>query len=225
MRCIHFLDTDGFAGTERHLLVLVRLLRGHGVDATIGCLGRSLLENAAADQGIPTHSLGRRPGPSTLLAVLRLVRRCRPTLIHSHNGRTQLAEAVAHRITGTPLFATQHFLDPRYTTYRGLKRVAANAAHAWVNRQVTRFIAVSEAARSAMLSREHLQCGRIVTVPNGIEPLVRPPVDQLGRVRVELGVSADAPMIVTVARLSPDKGTADLIYALPRVRESLPPRS
>ena len=221
MRCFHLLDTDGFAGTERHVLSLCRQLRRRGVEAEIGCRSGSAVERVAAQQNIPVHSLGGRPGPIMLKTLLQSVRRLRPELVHAHNGRTQLMGAVVHQLTGVPLFATQHFLDPQFTTYRGAKRAAANAAHRWVNRRVTKFVAVSEAARIAMLAREHLSADHVVTIPNGIEPLGRPSTAQVFRVRTELKVQADAPLVVTVARLVAEKGITDLIDALPLVSTAI----
>lgn len=216
------MDTQDFAGTERHLLLLVGRLRTRGIEAAIGCRDGSALQCEAIAQQIPSVPLGRRPGPTMLLTLLRHVRGQRVDLLHAHNGRTQLMSAIIGRSTGIPIFATQHFLSPMSTTYRGPKRVLANAAHQWVNRQVRRFAAVSEAARTAMLERERLPPDQIVTVPNGIEPLAPPPADRLERIRAGLGVSVGAPLVVTVARLVLEKGIADLIDAVPLVRRSVP---
>ena len=222
VRCIHLLDTDGFAGTERHVLLLVRRLRLQGVDAVIGCRGRSPLEAAAVEQGLPVVALAERPGVRMLLGLFRQVRRSRPDLIHAHNGRTQLMGAIVNQVTGAPLFATQHFLKPQFTTYRGAKRALANGAHAWVNGRVTRYAAVSEAARLAMLERERLPGESVTTVPNGIDPLVLPSPERLAALRAELTVPPGVPMVVTVARLVAEKGIGTLIDAVVIVRRTVP---
>jgi glycosyltransferase involved in cell wall biosynthesis len=221
MRCIHLLDTQDFAGTERHLLLLVQRLRMRRIDASIGCRAGSALQREAVSLQIPTVVLGDRPGPKMMVAFLRHVRRERYDLIHSHNGRTLLMAAIAHSLTGVPVFATQHFITPWSTTYRGTKRIVSDVAHRWVNRRVTRFAAVSEAARSAMLDREGVPPDQVVTIVNGIEPLVPPSTERIAAVRAELGVSAGTLLVVTVARLVREKGIADLIDAVPLVGRSV----
>lgn len=221
MRCIHLLDTNEFAGTERHVLLLAQQMRRQGADAVIGCRSGSPLEREAAARAIPTVNLGSRPGFGMLCALWRCVRRKEVDLIHAHNGRTLLIGAIVERLTGVPLFATQHFLEPQFTTYRGMKRALANAAHHWVNQSVSRFAAVSEAARVATLAREQIAPEQVVTIPNGVEPLPALSPERRLALRAELGADSDGPLIVTVARLVTEKGLGDLVATVPKVLQSI----
>ncbi|HLC16952.1 MAG TPA: glycosyltransferase [Thermodesulfovibrionia bacterium] len=93
----------------------------------------------------------------------------------------------------------------------------------WVNRVVL----VSEQLRSTVTSREGVREEQIVVIPNGINrEFITKPVENCKaareRIRAEFGVSLDTNVIVTVGRLSPEKGHLDLFQAFVQVLAKLP---
>ena len=222
LKCFHLLDTTGFAGTERHVLLLMRRLADQDMNVQLLCCANTKLWNAATDDQLTLREIPARFGLTSLFRVCRLIKFHQPDVIHAHNGRTQLMGAVANLITGVPFVATQHFIEPQFSTYRGMKRIVATAAHAWVNSRVSRFVAVSDAARTAMINRESLKPEKILTIVNGIDPIDVPPESRLSEIRKELAVVAEAPLIVTVARLVPEKGLLELFRAFVLVKQAFP---
>jgi len=223
LRALQMLDTDQFAGTERHVALLSTELNRLGVRTTVACRRGSQLQNEAESGGVCT--LGVYGVGGLWLPMRDLVRYVRGSgidILHCHNGRTMLMAAALHRLTGVRVVATQHFLTPQHVHYRGAKRVAAQGAHRWVNRQVAHVIAVSEAARQEMMAREGIPSDRITTVPNGIGVLAAIDREERGRRRGELGVTTASPLIVTLARLTPEKGLTILLRAAPTVLAACP---
>jgi glycosyltransferase involved in cell wall biosynthesis len=93
----------------------------------------------------------------------------------------------------------------------------------WVNRVVL----VTEQLRSRVISREGVRDEQIVVIPNGINPeFITKHVENCNaareRIRAEFGVSLDTNVIVTVGRLSPEKGHLDLFHAFVQVLAELP---
>ncbi len=218
LRVLHLLDTTQFAGTEKHVLLLMQELKESGVGAVLACRFDSPLRQAAVQQGLNVVPIfGRYPPLRTLRVLAEAARGKNVDLIHAHNGRTMLMAALLHRKIGTPVVATQHFLAPQFTTYRGVKKLVAQQGHHWVNGQTSQFIAISESVRRAMLSRERLPPHKIVTVPNGIAPLAAPSTERLEALRHELGIKAARPVVVCVARLGEEKGLSYLLKAVPDV--------
>jgi glycosyltransferase involved in cell wall biosynthesis len=223
LHVVHLLDTDQFAGTERHVLLLLTELERLGIVTALACRGETRLCREAAANGLRTLEVFGAESP--LMAMRKLTQIVRSEgidLVHSHNGRTMLMGAVLHRLVGVRAVATQHFLAPQHTQYRGIKGALARSAHHWVNHQTASFIAVSEAARQAMMEREHVGPERIVTIPNGIAPLRMPPNDEIARLRSGFGADGEAPLIVTLARLAPEKGLQYLLRAMPVILEAAP---
>lgn len=63
---------------------------------------------------------------------------------------------------------------------------------------------------------------RVHVVLNAIDVDAWEPGRGRDATRVELGVAADAPVLVTVCRLFPEKGPGDIVRALPKVRAEFP---
>jgi glycosyltransferase involved in cell wall biosynthesis len=232
LRVLHLLDTAQFAGTERLVLSLTTALARAGAAVSLGCRHDSPLYRAAMDQGldvVPLFTRGLLPTRSSLeprlpqvRRVIRQVRSQSIDVVHSHNGRTTLAAAVAARLTKVTAIASQHFVRPASADYSGAKRLVANAAHGWVNGQLGAVVAVSSAARDAMISRTGFPEDRIIHVPNGIEPPVMPSAAKIAAIRAELKVSPQTPLVVTVARLAAEKGIELWIDAVAQIKKILP---
>ena len=87
---------------------------------------------------------------------------------------------------------------------------------------MSRFIAISEAAKAAMLTRGEGTADTISVVPNGM-PLAGPArFASAEEVRAELGIDPGAPLIVSVARLELEKSVETLIDAMKGVLAATP---
>lgn len=215
MRVLHLLDTDGFAGTEIHLIALVKALRKQGVEADIACQGNSRLHRAIEEAALPVVPV-LTGGRLEQLGAVRKVARESYDIVHAHNGRTMILASAATS-SGLAAVATQHFIAPQSATYRGLKKRLANQAHRQINRRFAHFIAISNGARDAMIEREGVDPSQITVVPNGTEPSQRLDAGERAELRRQMGISSDANLVVCVARLSEEKGLRYLIEAMPTV--------
>jgi glycosyltransferase involved in cell wall biosynthesis len=223
MKVALFTDSDVFAGTERHMLDLAFGLRTAGVDVRLACpLPSALVERAG---GLPVVKIQKRGllDYAAIRPLTELLKTGAIDLVHSHNGRTALLAAAAVKLAGRGrAVATQHFLEPNRLSRRGLKALLSRVAHRWVNRQTSRFIAISQAAKTGMLARGDGTEETISVVPNGM-PLPDPA--QLAdpqKIRAELGIAPDATMIVSVARLEHEKSVETLIAAMKTVAVAEP---
>jgi glycosyltransferase involved in cell wall biosynthesis len=210
-----FTDADVFAGTERHILELARSLSGLRV--RVACPVPSPLASRAADAGIDVVPIPKR-GAIDWRAILQLSRFLRAgdvDLIHAHNGRTALiATAAARRAGRGRVVVTQHFLAPSHVGRHGMGGWLSRKVHAWINRRVDRWIMISQAARRAALARGGVQESRLSVIPNGIAPIDADSLGPAEDVRRELGLAPNDPLLVTAARLEPEKDIATLVEAM-----------
>lgn len=133
------------------------------------------------------------------------------TLLHGHGLLwTPLFAAAAHRAR-IPLVVTLHNLVPPPSELSLVQKVALRAALG----RATRIIAVSDAvAQSARLALAGgSTADRVRVVRNGIDtaPFENGPTRE--EARRALALPPDAPVAVCLARLSPEKGVADLVDA------------
>ncbi|MBC8143712.1 MAG: glycosyltransferase family 4 protein [Armatimonadetes bacterium] len=137
-------------------------------------------------------------------------------LLHGHGLRFAPLFASASVASGLPLVVSLHNLVP--PDMNGLQKAAAGAALS----RATRIIAVSDAvAKSAATVAP---ASRIETIPNGIETARFAIADAAKReqVRESLGVVGDAPVIVCLSRLSPEKDVTNLLEAFALVLPDFP---
>lgn len=195
-------------GIRRHVDVLARHLPAHGWQATVAA-------PAGVMDGLATDAV---PVPVSMhpARALRAVRELRhlagdADVVHAH-GLTAGWLAWAAR-TRRPVVVTIHnvVLDEATGRSAGVLRRLQRRLPG----RVDRTIAVSAEIAS------HLPPSAGVQV---IIPASEPPVATRDRaaIRAQLGVGTEQPLIVTVARLHPQKAIGDLLAALATVRRQVP---
>jgi len=225
LRVLLLTDADVFAGTERHILSLACALRGEAIDVLIGCPFPSLLADEAKRAGIEIVPIAKRGFVDWRAArILRGVAQSqRISIIHAHNGRTALAAAIGLRGLSHPrLVVTQHFLDPAHARRRGPAACLSGIAHRWMNARIDRVIAISRAVADSIQRRGDVEARRVAVIHNGIPDCAAEVRKPAGQVRRELGIQANAPLIVCAARLEPEKDVGTLILAMQKLRSEQP---
>ncbi len=225
LRVALFTDADVFAGTERYILDLGCGLRDLGVEVMVACPVPAPLAERSAAEGlsvIPIQKGGLidRPAVKTLTDLFKSGRL---DIVHANNGRSMLASALAVTTAGRGrCVATQHFLEPDHVSRSGPKAVIYNAAHRWVSGRMSHYIAISDAVRHEIVKRREAQPGKVTTVLNGIRPLDTGMLTPPERIRAELGIGEETPLVVCAARLEREKNVGSLITAMAEVRAEFP---
>jgi glycosyltransferase involved in cell wall biosynthesis len=167
--------------------------------------------------GVPTYCLDGARGVGWIRRLRSLVRSQGIDVVHAHS---PVAAAGARLAVGrmARFLYTEHNVWERY-----------HAATYWANvltfPRNDRVVAVSdEVRRSIRYPRGigFLRMPPVETVHHGAEPAVleRPPSGD--RVRAELGIPEDAPLVGTVANLKAHKGLDQLLEAAVEVRRRVP---
>lgn len=164
--------------------------------------------------GVPVVCLGMRPGHprlSALWRLVRLLRRVRPDLVQTWMYHADLLGGIAARLAGLPVVWGIHHqwsTGDRWLT-RLTRRVCAWLS-AWVPERV---IFASESSRRSHAARGYAP-EKLVQIPNGFDVArFRPDPEARAKVRRELGIAGEAPVVGLVARYHPDKDHATFIAA------------
>ncbi|MFP3938681.1 MAG: glycosyltransferase family 4 protein [Thermoanaerobaculia bacterium] len=168
----------------------------------------------------------RRPwhGPRTVARLVRLLRRHRVELVHTHHPLDRLYAGLAARIAGVPVVITLHNTTPPSRPARGLRRRLGLASTGslgdrWTVRTAARFVAVSEAVLRAQAAYLGVPPERTVVVHPGVdsEEIARPvPEPELRALRTALDLGT-GPVLLHVGRLHEQKGQEHLVTAMPRI--------
>ena len=224
-RVLLFTDSDAFAGTERHILDLAASLPAQGVGVGIACPAPSPLAERAVNMGIPVTPIAKRGlfDQVALKSLRTLFKQNSVDVIHVHNGRTAMLAAVAHRLSRRGhCVSTQHFITPTRVNRTGIKAVLSRMAHGWVASHTDRFIAVSRAVERGMAERDDGHPGRIFIIPNGISDFDRSAITPASKIREELGIGPQTPLVVAATRLAPEKAVDSLVDAMAQLRTRHP---
>ena len=159
-----------------------------------------------------------RQAPWSLLwpAELRgAIAAIRPDIVHSHSGVWYKA-SLAARMAGVPyLVHTDHGRqspDPFFNRF--YDRLAS--------RRTDVVIAVSNVLGRQLAATVVSDPSRIVVVRNGVDTDAHAPHARSGRLRTELGIAADAPIIGSIGRLDPIKCFDVMIQAFASLRAEWP---
>jgi glycosyltransferase involved in cell wall biosynthesis len=206
IRVLEVLATLKRAGAERTAVTLATGLDPARFDCALVSLYDPFpagFEPELAGAGIPVRHLGKRRGfdPRIYLRLSRVIREFRPHIVHTHSYVLRYAWPV----TRSAIVHTIHNLAAREVDRFG---------------RMLHRIAMRKGACSVAISREVARSFRVLygrepeaVIPNGVDL----PAGQVGRTewRRANGFSEADVLIVSVARLDPQKNPLLLIDALP----------
>lgn len=224
VRVLHLVSTFAVKTDTKWLAQLVRHIPSRRVASSIACMyAGGPMRQTFQELGLRTFNLeaGRTLSPMGLLRLLGLIRTLRPHIVHTHLLRADLYGGLAGRLAGVPIvLTTQYAVWPfSRVTVRGCDGVIDRACRALA----THALCVSEAVRRDLLGRIGWRPDRAFTIHTGMdfENWLPEPSARV-RLRAEWGVSPDAPVVMTVARLAREKGLDVLIDAADRVCRARP---
>jgi len=156
--------------------------------------------------------------------LVRLFRRLRPDIVHTHNPKPGLYGRIAARVARVPvvvntihgLYATEDDPLPRRMAVYGVERFASMFSAADL---------VQNEEDVDVLRRLRVPARKLVLLGNGIDlDRFGPPTDPADRdrVRAELGVEPDAVVVGLVGRLVWQKGLRELFDAASMLRHRCP---
>jgi len=219
LRVVHLLSSDGYAGIERHVLRLARLLRERGADCQIACPPTATRLRAEARMaGVPVV-----PGPTPHRGAWlpRLVERLaadRPDVVHVHDGAAAVWGWRLASLAPVRLVRSQHFIQPASAWRSGWRRRGSLLLHRSLNADVDALVAVSEAVAASVRARRDARDDVVTVIPPGIDV---PPEEAVAAAAARRA-SLPNPVVAYVGRFEAEKSLPLLLDAVPHVLEQVP---
>ena len=223
MKVLHLRSGGGLYGAERVILELARGLSEAGHAAAVmnlqppGQDDEGLVE-AARTLGLESRVLAcsSKLDFSAVRALNHYLRGRRVDLIHSHDYKSDFYAFLCGRANRVRFVATCHNWASdkfRMRLYKAVNKL--------LMRGFSKVAAVSEPLRKELLL-SGIDGAKLVMIPNGV-PFAAPiPPDRSVKVRESLGIGPDEGVVISVGRLSPEKGHLNLIAAAPAVAAARP---
>jgi glycosyltransferase involved in cell wall biosynthesis len=217
-----FTDTAGFGGAEQMLLALAAALdRGRWRPVLVHHdEGTGPLASRADGLGIERWVVPRMPdgvaGARRLPRFVRALRRRRPAVFHAHLTwplacKFGLLGAVAARVPAVAA-TVQLFLGFRPTPL-------ASPQYRWLGRSVGRWIAVSADVAGRLHDTLGWPAERIEVIPNAVDPDLFT-AERDPALRSQLSRGGTRPVVLSLARLDPQKGLPVLLQAAAQVPDA-----
>ncbi|MBY0276539.1 glycosyltransferase [Candidatus Binatia bacterium] len=172
-------------------------------------------------------SLGRELSATrdlrTLAALLALVRRVRPHVVHTHTAKAGTLGRLAAILAGVPVRVHTfhgHVFDGYFSPAKTRAFLAVERALA---RRTERILTVSDHVRDELLALGIGRPEQVTVVPLGLDlaPFTRAE-EERGALRRELRVGDDTPLVGIVARLVPIKAHEVFLDAAARIAARVP---
>jgi len=216
---LHLAANRWWTGSADPILRLVVGLRARGHRVLLGVVPGDRFEVKAREAGlelVPGLHLEPRLTPGALLADLRqlraVIRREGVALVHCHHSHDHWLAVLARATLPGPL--------PVVRTFHNFRAVRAGRAAAWLYRRTAMVFAVSRQIEARCLERG-IPAARVTWIPGAADlPRFATPVDP-APIREEFKLGA-APVVVSVARLAPNRGHELLLHAFRRVLDVVP---
>jgi glycosyltransferase involved in cell wall biosynthesis len=233
IRVLHVITRLSLGGSSENTVAQVIALDRAGYACTLAAgLGESEpgTVEAARRRGcriVDVPGLGREVAPArdllALGALVRLILRQRPAIVHTHTSKAGFLGRLAARLARVPAVVHQPhghifygYYGPRRTAfYVRLERLAAR----WSDRIIT----LTERGTEEHLARGVGRPEQFVAIPSGVPTThLRATAPGRAEARARLGIPPDAFVVVGLGRLVPVKGFDLLVEALPGLLAAVP---
>ena len=216
MRIAHLLLGGEIRGGEMVALQLARAARRRGDDVLFLSPTRGPFAELVEREGMPVAraDVARTFRVDGALRLARELRRRRVDILHTHTAIAgNVLGRIAARLAGVSVVSHLHIEN--HLPSRRARAAALRSVDNWTARLASRILVVSEDTRRALVRQGYPE-PLMEVVPNSIDISVAHGDNGSGRTRVrrELGVADDAPLVGEIGRLCAVKGQRELLEAL-----------
>lgn len=218
---LHLLGSQMRAEMAAGHEVFVAAGQGDGADELGRLLGGRLIDIHVPRDIEPWADL------KALWSIYRLMRRLRPDIAHSTTPKSGLLFAIAAFLACVPI-RLHTFTGQPWVEMRGLRRFITRACDRLIVMLNTQNYCDSLSQQRLLESEGIAAPGRVRVVGAGslsgvdVVKFAQPTAEQRAAARASLGLSASAPAIAFVGRITEEKGVVELLDAFDLLKNDMP---
>lgn len=224
-RCnlLHMVSTFAIKTDTKWLLQIARHLDRERFNLSAACFyDGGPIRDELESLGVRTFDLDlpHEFDPRAVLRAKRLIYDLHCDIVHTHLLRADLFGAAAARFVRVPVVLSTAYAIGAYR--RAKRRRADPLLDLACSKLPTHTIAVSEAVKRDCVERLGIAPEHVTVIHTGIDPPQHVDMEQAAALRRQWGVSDETPLIVTLSRLSYEKGIDTLIDAAALLKKTHP---
>jgi len=233
LRVLHPITRLTLGGSSENTIASCVALDRAGYDCMLATSFRESDASSLADarrrgcRVVDIPALGREVAPladlTALAELVRLIRRERPAIVHTHTSKAGFIGRLAAVIARAPAVIHQPHGHIFYGYYSARRTAVFTALERQAARWTDRIITLTDRGAQEHLARGIGRAEQYVAVPSGVPTAeLRAAAPPRGEARARLGLDPDAFIVVGLGRLVPIKGFDLLARALPAVVAQIP---
>lgn len=215
---LHLIETSGPGGAEKMLISLVEHLNKEKYKSTICLLKDGWLNSKLKERGLETIIIpqNRSLDFMWLLQLIKVLKERDIHLMHAHEFAMNTYGSLTSLITKIPIVTTVHGKNYYHEKWR------RRWAYRFASRQ-SKMVVVSENIKKFLINNVGIKNGDLLTIYNGTNINLHQAKNELrDRIKMELRIDKDQPVIGTVGNLYPVKGHTYLLNAAAIVKRTFP---
>jgi glycosyltransferase involved in cell wall biosynthesis len=209
LNVLQLIPTLDRSGAEKQMVLLARGLPRDRFRVEVAALTRlGPLEAELRAAGVPVTAIGKRHklDPLAFVRLVRFLKAHRFDVVHTWIFAANTYGRLAAWRAGVPVVVTA---EMAVDLWKGRWQLAIDR---WLGRRTDCVVGNSRAVVE-FYRRAGVPGDRLAMIYSGIEDAEPPAVDRAA-IRAELGVPAEAPLLIFIGRLAPQKGVDDLLRAI-----------
>jgi glycosyltransferase involved in cell wall biosynthesis len=233
LRVLHPITRLTLGGSSENTIASCVALDRAGYDCMLATSFRESDASSLADarrrgcRVVDIPALGREVAPladlTALAELVRLIRRERPAIVHTHTSKAGFIGRLAAVIARAPAVIHQPHGHIFYGYYSARRTAVFTALERQAARWTDRIITLTDRGAQEHLARGIGRAEQYVAVPSGVPTAeLRAAAPPRGEARARLGLDPDAFIVVGLGRLVAIKGFDLLARALPAVVAQIP---
>ena len=210
---LHTESSLGWGGQERRIMRELLGLSRESFRPVLACRPESRIAEKAREDNLECELVKMRGNfdPLAVAQFLRIYRRYAVDLVHTHSSADSWMASVAAKLSPRrpQVVRTRHLSSAIKT-----RLIYSHLAH--------RVVTVGESTRRYLVQEKGIPQERVLTIPTGVDLTVFDPLKIRANLRNELGLSAETPVIGTMAVFRRSKGHRFLLQAMPQILQTHP---
>lgn len=217
---LQLIDSLNIGGAEILLRDLSVGLAQRGFRVSVGYSTPGPLARDLKDLGLTVTRLPRlmRIDPILFGRMIRLMRKNRPQIVHTHLFKSDLHGRLAARIAGVPVVvSTLHSID------RWAQKWPLGTLYGWTSRFADRIVAISDDVKNFHITNTAVDDSKFETIENCVDVQRFTGQRTLGkRVRKEFHINDSALVFGIIGRLTPPKDHKIFLQSAALILQSIP---